>query len=212
MLLSACREDTGHTRPDAVHYWGILYLSLFLIYVAQGCGYDYFWKLQRSFKADTPTFVSPGLCHVKSMYSLGTIGIKTAPINTFPDAIRIREVFGWALSGPCLSWPELCACLNLDFQQAWTEHSGSSFSVLWEARDRKHTTHCPISRGQDHLVAINLILMAEKRCRPSCPGLLASSGGHVIWIWLFIIFYIKSSFTFLCVTCSKQAHCLILWA
>lgn len=87
--------------------WCIFCLSLFLIYVAQGCGYDYFWKLQKSFKADTPTFVSPGLCHVKSMYSLVTIGIKAAPINTFPDAIRIREVFGWTPSRQCLSWPEL---------------------------------------------------------------------------------------------------------
>lgn len=96
------------------------------------------------------------------------------------------------------------AWLNLDFQRAWTEWSGSSYSVLWETRGRKHTTQCPISKGQDHLVAINLILMAKKRCRPSCPGLLASSGGNVIWIWLFIIFYIKSSFTILCVTCFKH--------
>lgn len=72
------------------------------------------------------------------MYSLVTIGIKTASINTFPDAVRIREVFGWAPSHPRWSWPDLCTCLDLDFQQAWTEYSGRSYSDLWETRQETH--------------------------------------------------------------------------
>lgn len=159
---------------------------------------------EKNSKADTPTFVSLGLCHIKSMYSLVTIGIKTAPINTslMPSGLgrclaRFCHVCTWV-------GPSLCACPNLDFHWAWTKCRDSSYSVLWETRGRKHIMQCPISRGQGHLVAINLILMAKRRCQPSCPGLLASSGGNLIWIWLFIIFYIKSSFTFLCVTCSEH--------
>lgn len=138
------------------------------------------------------------------MYSLVTIGIKTASINTFPDAGRIREVFGWALSHPCWSWPDLCTCLEIWTFSRLGQSAVAALTLSSGKPDRKPTRQCPISGGQDHLVAINLILMAKKRCWPSCRGLLASSGGNVIWTWLFIIFYIKSSFTFLCVTCSKH--------
>lgn len=89
------------------------------------------------------------------------------------------------------------------FRRVCVECSDSSQSTLWETRDRKHHDILLI-KGQDHLVVISIILMTKHRCEPSCSGMFASSGESVIWIRLLSFCYIKSSFTFLCVKCSKS--------
>lgn len=136
-----------------LHCCCILCCLPLLIYVTGGCGYNYFWKLWKSFKADTPTFISPGLCHVKSMYSLVTIGIKTAPINTslMPSGLgrclaRFCHVHTWV-------GPSLCACWIWIF--TGLGQTGETVRLLiylfyfWSGKPETGNTSCNVLLAED---------------------------------------------------------------